>query len=136
MRGPSKRFNQSTTKGRRLRQPRSGDLAGGRTALAPASAARGRPTVASQPRHLNENCTERAGNRAFRPAQFLPPASEAQLRGLVRWTSGNVVREGDHEDEDDEHDPDHGHSLVDLAGQRAAADSLDEREEDVAAIEG
>src|SRR5579862_335142 len=47
----------------------------------------------------------------------------------------DVVREGDHEDEQDERDPDHRDPLVDLPRERAAAHSLDQREEDVATVE-
>jgi len=50
--------------------------------------------------------------------------------------SGDVVGERDHHDEQDEGEPDDRNPLVDFAREGAAADRFDQREEDVAAVEG
>src|SRR4051812_21949142 len=47
----------------------------------------------------------------------------------------DVVREADHHQEEDEGDADRRDALEDLAGDRFAADRLDHREGDVAAVE-
>jgi hypothetical protein len=58
-------------------------LRGGRTALAPASAARERTGQAFHPDDPRPNSTKPAGDRALPPAQFLFPASEAA--GFARY---------------------------------------------------
>src|SRR4051812_17957112 len=63
-------LNQGSDEGRRLKQPRSGGLAGGRTALAPASAARERTKETSRPRILKPDSTERSRDRALANAEF------------------------------------------------------------------
>ncbi len=82
------------TKGRRLRHLRSGDLAAGRPRscrpLPRASARHKRPAQQS----LQRNSTERAGNRAFRPAQFPSRVPES---AALRYPWPSAVRPSFHE---------------------------------------
>ena len=59
--------------------------------------------------------------------------SSGVLAGRV---SAEVVLERDHPDQDDQSKADDGHALVDLAGEGAPAEPLDDREQDVPAVEG
>jgi hypothetical protein len=49
--------------------------------------------------------------------------------------TADIVVQTDEEEEQYERDPDQRDALVDLAGHRPAADPLDQREDDVAAVE-
>src|SRR2546421_4791450 len=73
------RLEPRTTRGRRLRHPQSGDLAAGRTALAPASAARERTTETSHPKHPKQKQHE-AGRKPRFPARAVPLPSERDRR--------------------------------------------------------
>src|SRR3954451_9097399 len=53
----------------------------------------------------------------------------------TRDAGSEVVREGDHPDQADQHEADDRDALVDLPCERAPPDSLDQREEDVPAVE-
>src|SRR5947209_8131928 len=54
---------------------------------------------------------------------------------LTALAAADVVRQPDEEEQQDERDPERGDLLVDLPLDRAAADALDDREGDVAAVE-
>src|ERR671935_271746 len=74
------------------------------------------------------------------PPIFTPPTEiwrfEAmRAASLPRGPAVQVVRERDEEHEQDQREADHGRPLVDLARDGAAADALDDREEDVPAVE-
>src|SRR4029078_12954881 len=66
-------------------------------------------------------------------AQRTPSADSAAAS--TRTPSAQVVREGDEGQEQDQAEADERDALVDLARDGAAADALDHREEDVAAVE-
>src|SRR5512133_643239 len=55
---------------------------------------------------------------------------------LATPEAADVVREADEEEQHDDEDPDRRHALVDLAPDRPAADPLDDREGNVAAVQG
>ena len=74
-----KRSNRVRAEGRRLRHPRRGDLAAGRTALAPASAARERTDEPSTPRAPKQDSTKRAGTALSGPRSSFPSRAERQL---------------------------------------------------------
>src|SRR5919108_452592 len=91
-----------------------------------------------------------SGTRAARSARPSRPRRRGRRRGcrgtssrggglrpaaLAPAQAADVVGEADEEEEEDERDPDGGHPLVRLAGDRAAANPLDEREGDMAAVE-
>src|SRR5574340_1024316 len=60
-------------------------------------------------------------------------AASPTSRGLRE--PGDVVREPDEEEEQHDREPDHGDALVDLAPDETPARALDEREQDMAAVE-
>ena len=63
------------------------------------------------------------------------PGLSGSLRLDLRRPAAEVVRERDERQQQDQPEADDGDALVDLAGDGAAPDPLDEREEDVAAVE-
>src|SRR5215210_1151853 len=71
-----------------------------------------------------------------------PPTEICRSLAMPRFSvtaalrpSPYVVREADHEQDQHERDADHRNALVELAAECAAADPLDDREGDVAAVE-
>src|SRR4051794_27412890 len=66
----------------------------------------------------------------------MPGEARADFRRrLAAGQAADVVREPDDEEQQDERDPDRGDPLVDGARDRAAPDALDDREQDVSAVE-
>jgi len=112
-------FKPRTTKGRRLSRGAAGLSRRPDRARAGLRRARAHESDLSSRASKASSCTERAGNRAFRPAEFRLPASEAQLREL----SGSVSERARHE--------------ARLRRRSEAADGLDaERRTDRLAREG
>ena len=56
--------------------------------------------------------------------------------GLTAAEAVDVVRQAYEHQDEEERDPDRGHALVDLTPDRTAAEPFDDREQDVAAVEG
>src|SRR5215211_3915842 len=91
---------------------------------------RGRPAKPGLARREPRSGPAMPGRRRRGPTgeTWFPPLLSAA-------ESADVVRETDEEEQHDEEDSDGGHALVDLAADSAAADSLHDRERDVAAVQ-